>query len=96
MDSCWFWQVRLIFTMEDHARRTRECILVRWYDAAEYDERDEHLSSMMRKMQWATTRVESQQRVPWYGVKLLGGVIKHVLIQKHPALSDVFYYNRFA
>ena len=96
MDSCWFGQVRLIFTLEDQARRSKECILVRWYDAAECDERDEHLSGSMRKLQWATTRVDSQQRVPWYDVKLLSDVIKPVLIQQHPTLPDVFYYNRFA
>ena len=50
----------------------------------------------MRNLQWAMTRVDSQQRVPWYDVKLLSDVIKSVLIQFHPALSDVFYYNRFA
>ena len=40
MDSCWFGQVQLIFTMKDHPVRTRECILVRWYDTAKHDERD--------------------------------------------------------
>ena len=59
MDSCWFGQVRLIFTVQDQARRTRECILVRWYDAAQYDEHDEHLSSSMRKLQLATTQADS-------------------------------------
>lgn len=64
MDSYWFRQVWLIFTMEDHAGRIRECILVRWYDTADYDERDEHLSSSMRKLQWATTRVDSRSVCP--------------------------------
>lgn len=65
MDSCLFGLVRLIFTMEDSACRTRGCMLVRWYDAVEYDEHDKHLSSSMHKLQWATMWVDSQQRVPW-------------------------------
>ena len=78
MDSRWFGQVRLIFTMRDQARRTKEYILVRWYDAAEYNEHNEHLSSSMRNLRWATTRVDSQQRVHWYDVKLLSDVIRPV------------------
>ena len=59
--------------MEGPARRTRECVLVRWYDAAERDEHDEHLSRSMCKLQWATRRVRgSQQCMPWYDVKVLG------------------------
>ena len=93
MDGCWFGQVRLIFTMEDRVQRTRECILVRWYDAAE---QDEHLSSSLRKLRWATTRVDSRQLRTWYDVKLLSDVIRPVLIQEHPTQPDVFFYNRFA
>ena len=96
LDDCWFGQVRLVFSMEDGAGRTRECILVRWYDAAEFDAHDAHLSSGMRKLRWATTRVDSQERVPWYDVKLLSDVIQPVLIQSHPTKPDVFYNNRFA
>ena len=96
MDSCWFEQVRLIFTMEDHAGGTRECILVRWYDTAEHDERDEHLSSSMRKLRWATTRSDSPQRAPLYDVKLLINVMKPVLIQGHPTHPGTFFYNKYA
>ena len=96
MDSCWFGQVRLIFTMQDPVGRTRECVLVRWYDSAGHDERNEHLSGSMRKLQWATRRLDDEQSAPWYDVRLLSDVIKPVLIQEHPAQPDTFFYNKFA
>ena len=92
--DCWFGQVRLIFSYEEGegaTARTKEAVLVRWYDKADYNASDRHLQVSFQKLRWAADAAGR----PYYDVVELQKVLRAVYIQAHPGQEDVFFYNRF-
>lgn len=96
--DCWFGQVRLIFSYQEGEgvhTQTRECIFVRWYDVADFDESDRHLSGPFVKLKWESVKLlGSNVAEPRYDVVELAKIVKAVYIQPHPSKEGVFFYNR--
>ena len=96
--DCWFDQVGLIFSYQEGEgvhTWTRECIFVRWYDVAAFDESDRHLCGPFVKLKWETLKLPGSNVVkPRYDVVDLAKIVKAVCIQLHPVKDGVFFYNR--